>query len=79
MSSTLRNQIGIVPVQVTRACSSMFNITISATTTEPITVPLYLKYVEVRLRLSRFIMSSLSSGGSTVGFLIAFSVQSRAN
>ena len=53
---------------------------------EPIAVPCNCsvyrctkKYVEVKQRFSRSIMSSVGSGSSTVEFLIAFSVQSRAS
>ena len=53
---------------------------------EPIAVPCNCsvcrctkKYVEVKQRFSRPIMSSVGSSSSTVEFLIAFSVQSRAS
>ena len=70
----------------------MFCMTISVITTEtgePIAAftvqlfvvfaSLYWKYVEVKQRLSRSLMSSVGSGSSTVEFLIAFAVQSRAS
>ena len=40
---------------------------------------MYWKYLEVKQRLSRSIMSSVGSGSSTIEFLIAFSVLSSAS
>ena len=40
---------------------------------------LELKTLQVKQRLKRYIMSSVGSGSSTVEFLIALSVQSRAS
>ena len=71
-------QIGLVCRRVKRARSTMFCITIFATTTEakdPVAVPRNdSNKVDVRQRFSKSIMSSVGSGSSSVDCRIAVSV-----